>query len=409
MAREPTTSDRPLIALTLLLLLAACAGCDKNKPPPIEPPAAIETTRESAPVENDDDELDKVAPPPAQATAGEVVDRLPRPAPKLSDGVQTATAMPDTSCEELAPDNNFKLARKIDVITHSTTKGEAEQTLELCVFNRWVQRSDPELSQRTGRKHHYVAAFPGNNVSSWTSREISRGDLGLPEEGAKGLAAGWAALIATGVAKWPAVAVVSGRFYGGELGEEIHYLRRGRVLLQKSGRWTWEPLTERAFATLDTTWLQKKCEDATAAQSNLCKTAAERIQRTLAQANMRQRRRKARLAGKDDPTTKRPKSRRNQKKKLPANPLTYTDDPDPHAAWLRDGRQALAQGNSKLAIRNALRVFVACGESSKQATALIAEANKKAKVAAPRVQPMSKGGQLCEPLPDKPPPKDRKP
>ena len=411
-----------LVATAIIIAIALVVGCGKQPPAPIELPTATPSIpggttpgaalpdRGNLDQDNPNTDDGNPAPPPAGATVGEVVSPLPRPAPRLFDGSTTATALPDISCEELAPGKEFKLARKLEVVSLATEKGEADQTLELCLFNRWLPRTDPELPQRTGRKHHFVAAFPGTSVASWTTREVQRSELGLPDSDASGLGAGWAAVIATGVPQWPAVGVVSARFYGGELGEAVHYLRRGRVLLQEAGRWLWKPLTERAFATLDRAWLQGKCAAATNAETDACAEAADRIARYAKQADARAKVRQTRLSAKPGRAkgkrAKRGKKSRNKAKR--GAPQRYPDDTDPHAAWLRDGRAALAAGNPKLAIRNVLRALVICGETGKDAMALIRAANKRSKVWTPRISPLQKAHSLCEPLPDKPAPRDRK-
>ena len=395
------------------LVFALLAGCGKDAPRPIAPPSepgAAPTGNAPAANADDDEEDDEdraaAVPAPKGATPGDVLPPLPKLPARLYDGGVTASAMPEISCEELAPEKGFGLAKKIDVIAVGKTKADGDQTLELCQFNKWEQRTDAELAARTGRRHHFVAAFPGTTVASWTTKEITRGQLGLHEGGGTGLGAGWATVIATGVPQWPAIAVVSARFFGGPLSEEVHYLRRGRVLLQSRGRWTWAPLTERAFSTLDVGHLQKQCESASGEAGDQCANAAERVAKALDAEKDRVKLRAARLAGKADPGSK--PSKRRKKKASSDNPLTYDDDPDPHAGWLRDGRKALKDGDEKLAIRNALRVLVACGESSKEAHELIVEAQKQAKQERPRVQPPGKHPPLCEPLPDKPPPSDRK-
>jgi len=317
----------------------------------------------------------------------------------LFDGTTSAAALPDVSCEELAPEKGFVLTRKLEVLTPPAKKGDAIQTLELCLFHKWNKRLENEIGQRTGRRHHFVAAFPGSTAASWTSKEVLRTDLGLNEAGAKGLAAGWAAIVPTRVPKWPAVAVVSARFYGGELGEEVHYLRRARVLLKSGGRWTWAPLHERAFATLDPRHLKARCADTANAEAAPCTDVNGRILRAAKQAVSRLKKRKARLAGKAD---------RKRKRSRKGAPNAYKGDPDPQASWLRDGHKALNKGDSKLAIRNALRVFAVCGETSRPAADLISKAAKRSKLSLDQVRPNQKAHDLCAPLPDKDPPKERK-
>ncbi len=401
----------PLTVVALFAFLAATVSSCGKEPAPLEPPAPSGTAAAPAePAEPAKPARKRPQPraepvaPPSGATVGEVAPAVPRPAPKLFDGVTSAAALPDVNCEDLATEKGYTLARKVEVLSPPAGKGEAVRTLELCQFNRWLKRTDDEIGQRTGRRHLFVAAFPGAKVASWTSPEIERRDVVLGEPEAVGLAAGWAALIPTGVPQWPAIAVTSARFYAGPLGEKVHYLRRARVLIEKAGRWTWSPLHERAFGTLDVAWLKGRCEGDENAARPACQQAAATIAADAKAAGAREGLRKRRLAGKSDPGTKPPRKRGKLRLKLKA----YKEDADPQGAWLRDGRLALAAGDTKLALRAALRMHAVCGEPVEEADTLIRAALKKAKLKAPTIRPPNKLATICEPLADKAPPKERK-
>lgn len=407
----------------LIIGLLAAVGCG-NKPAPIELPhdrTAAQPASDldpkapaKAPPRADDNKSagqPDAVPAPSGATVGDLMPPLPRPAPRLFDGRTSAPALPDISCEDLAPGQGFTLARKIEVLTAPLQKGKAVETLELCQFNKWLARKDDEVASRTGRTHHFAAAFPGTQVASWTSAEVERRELGLDEKLDAGLAAGWAGLIPTGVPRWPAVAVVSARMYAGPLNEDVVYLRRARVLTQKAGRWVWEPLLERVFSTLDAAHLQAQCELAANAEVPACKAAVERIAVDAKQAEGRAHTRKRRLAGKQDAHGARPPAahKKADKSNKSHDPLAYAEDADPQAAWLRDGRHALKTGQADAAIGHALRVFAVCGESTDAAAALLKGALQKAGTKPlPQVRPSPKQAELCEPLPDKAPPKERK-
>ena len=339
-----------------------------------------------------------VAEMPAAATAGDVLPPLPTAARRLASRKLALPLLPSVSCGALAPDREFKLGPRLEVVRRPKKDGEPAGTLELCLFNRWLKRADDELPQRTGRLHHFVAAFPGDEVAAWTSDELKRAPVNARPEWSLPKAAGWSALIATGIPDRPALAVVSGRYYDGLLGEEIHWRREARVLKRSKGRWAWVPLAALDFVSLDTTALLAACQREETEGDKACLGADELVEAHRRDAAQRGQVRQTRLAA--------AKARRKRGMRAKARGLKpYVGDPDPQAAWLRDGRAALAQGRWRSAIEHALRIDMACGEPVREAHNLLVAGMKKGGVRMEKSVPPPRMTPLCEPLFDKPGPK----
>ena len=353
-------------------------------------------------------------PLPPKVTPGDV---LPAPPPlprRLTGGgggaAGAAAQLPAVSCARMAPDGTFKLSRLIEVArlgrdvsttlntpTKQRKKGAANKktskkveaartgTLELCLFHKWRAREPGENRTHTGRVHHFVAAFPGSDVTSWTADELTRTPSSLPED-ALWLSAGWAALLPTGLPDRPALAVVSGRFYDGALGEEVHYIRKARVLQMHRGRWAWVPWMSRRYKTLDVEHLRKACKKR---GTTGCRRAAARIASAERGAARRLKARASRLAGR-------------------ASTKVGKGSPDPQSAWVAAGRKILREGRWQEAIDLALRAEVVCGEAGRDARRLIGRALRIGKVKPELSEPPVNRRPLCEPLSDKAPPRTRK-
>ncbi len=360
-------------------------------------------------------------PLPPKVTPGDVLPPVPPLPRRLAGPGAVAGAgpqLPAISCVRMAPDGSFKVSRHIevarlgrDVATTLNTptprppdkqkpsnKDPSEKknaaasksststgVLELCLFHKWRTREAGENRTHTGRVHHFVAAFPGSDVTSWTADELHRTPETLPADAAW-LSAGWASLLPTGLPDRPALAVISGRFYDGKLGEEVHYVRRARVLQMHNGRWAWVPWMNRTYKTLDIEHLRTACERGSTPG---CRRAAARIASAQAGATKRLKQREARLGGRGH------------------NKVT-NDTPDPQSAWIAQGRKMLREGRWKEAIDVALRAEVVCGEAVSDARRVMGRALQIGKVKAEQSEPPVNRRPLCEPLVDKAPPRTRK-
>jgi hypothetical protein len=280
-------------------------------------------------------------------------------------------------------------------------EGDPSGTLELCLFNRWLKRTNEELPTRTGRVHHFVAAFPGDQVASWTSDELKRAPANARPEWVLPKAAGWSALIPTGLPDRPALAVVSSRSYDGPLGEEIHWHREARILKRSKERWAWVPLAALDFVSLDAPALLSACQREETEGDKACLGADERVEAHRRDSAQRGEVRQARMAARLGRKKRRARGKGSKRTALKA----YIGDPDPQAAWLRDGRAALARGRWALAIDYSLRIDMACGEPVREAHALLAVALKKGGGRLEKAVPPSRALALCDPLFDKSGPK----
>ncbi|MCO4763593.1 MAG: hypothetical protein KC502_18930 [Myxococcales bacterium] len=388
-----TVVFRCLIVVSLLL-----GGCgddtQHSTTPKVTPPKTTKPLKARQPA--------KAAPLPKKATPGDVLPPPPTLPRRLASGSGPAPQLPNISCARMAPDGTFKLSRRIEVgrrgaavsttLGTPTRKGDKTKaaktkpgTLELCLFHKWRARERGENRTHTGRIHHFVAAFPGSDVSSWTADELTRIPKKLPTD-ARYLSAGWAALLPTGLPDRPAIAVISGRFYDGILGEEVHYIRKARVLQRHRGRWAWVPWMSRTYQTLDTAHLRTSCKRSGGAG---CRRWAARIAGAERGAARRLKIRDARLKRKGKTKVKK-------------------GDPDPQSYWISEAQHVVREGRWKEAIDLALKSEVVCGEAGRRSRRVIGRALRMGKIKPEIAEPAVNRRPLCEPLSDKPAPKVRK-
>lgn len=392
--------ERPWSGLGIGCLLAAMllSGCGRETGPTTR-------TKATSPVSQPAAATAEAPPPelPAAATAGDVLPPLPKAARRLSAGPDAAPLLPSMPCNALAPDREYKLGQKFEVMRSPTSAAASSGTLELCLFHRWLTRPADELARRTGRVHHFVAAFPGDEVAAWTSDDMERAAANTRPEWALAKAAGWSRLIPTGIPDRPAIAVVSARFYDGPLGEELHWRRQARVLTRHKDRWTWRPLASRDFASLDTAQLVAVCGAAEAEADKACLGADEQVEAARRAAHQRGEQRQARFDSRGDRSDKRRRGKKSAS--VGAKPAEYIGDGDPQSAWLRDGRRALARGDWRSALTHAMYIDMVCGEAVQEAHELLRDALAKGGLKREKALPQLRPVGLCQPLFDKPGPK----
>ncbi len=330
---------------------------------------------------------------PAGQTLGDLLPPLPKAAPRLGFSNGGAPEPSTRDCSDAAP-SGYSLVKRIEVAL-PVAAGQPEQTLQGCILHSL----DGERTDRignTGRKYLLVAVGPDDKKITQEVAALVRPASKLPAERQKAGhdASGWANLIATGDDRQPFLAVISGRFYDGALGEEVHFARASWLLKPAASSWSWQPLLERRFTVTDFEHLRALCEgraDASPADraAGTVQTACEQVEKQAAvhdeQAVARLATRKKRLAGGAGGDAQ--------------------NDADPQSIWLRDAKAALAKGDLDGTMDLALRVDVVCGEAVGAAHSLVREALAANKREPQRAQPAQATAELCEPLSDKPAPK----
>ncbi len=323
-------------------------------------------------------------PPPAEATVGTLIAAEPRPAPRLALEAAPTTKSgtplyPEIPCDQLAPDPGDKLTQRVDVELAAPV-GEEAPRLELCLFGRATARPAPEVNARTGRRHTFVAAFPGSSKASWTADELKFEPESLPAD-ANVSASGWATLLATGNPDSPALAIVSGRFYDGAASEWVYTARQARVLSRKGESWAWQPLGEANVRSLDLAHIDTTCKATPEAEG--CSDLLALAERWRLEADGRDDRRRDRLKGKASPSPK--------------------DEPegDPQSEWLRKGLLAQRAGRPIEAVQAGLHVEMLCGEAVVEARQLYAEAATLRGDSLQRATPRPRSAPLCVPMADR--------
>jgi hypothetical protein len=387
-----------LAAALAVLVLGACGAKPTPQAAPEPVAAAADKTQPAEPVA-------QVAPAPAAApgpepmdlpagqTLGDLLPPLPKPAPRLGFANGGAPEPSGRDCTESAP-SGYSLVKRIEVAVPAAKPGGAETTLQGCILHSL----DGERSDRvgnTGRKYLLVAVGDDNKPISFEVAALSRAVDKLPPERQKAGhdASGWASLIATGDDSQPFLAVTSGRFYDGALGEEVHFARAAWLLKKTGEAWGWQPLLEKRFVINDFEHLHALCEGRADA------SAADRAAGTVAAACPLAERQTAH----DEQAVARLATR---KKRLGGTAGgDAQNDADPQSIWLREAKAALAKGEAAKAIEVALKVDVVCGEATGEAHALVREALAASKRELQRAQPAQTTNDMCEPLSDKPAPK----
>lgn len=387
----------------LMVAAVACAACgnkpaEPEQPAPAPEPAAAVAGKVAAPAPAKAPTLAALDPEPMQLpagqTLGDALPKVPAPAPLLggSGGGGGATVQAKNGCGADLPDD-FVVAKRVEVAFAPAKPGDPAPVLETCLLQKTVERADKVAE--AGKQFSVVAAFADDTKVSFAFEQMVRPAKTLPPERQKSghEGGGWASLIATGDPLRPILAVVSGRFYDGELGEEVHFVRQSRLLQQTPSGWAWQPFAERRHLSLDGDHLRALCAgkaDASAADraAGALQAAcdkAQALESEVAKAEARLATRKKRLAG--------------------AAGGTAATDADPQSIWLRDARGLLQKGDFNGAIETALQADVVCGEAVGEAHAIIKDALAAEKVEPQRPQPALAMNDLCEPLPDKPAPK----
>ncbi len=379
--------------VTALLLVAAC-----GRPAPTLAPGPVhEPVREPAPMPVQAPIAAPVpepaAPPlelPAGTTVGDLLPPLPQPVAPLADASHAALAMPKIGCSDLGPEG-AALVKRVELPLAPKAAGELPGVLEVCLFSKVLEKATPA---GTGKQFIAIAAWPGDAVQQTTFEPLQHAPETLPPERQKAGhdAVTWGTLIATGHPQMPVLAVVSGRFLDGELGEVVDYQREARLLGQ-DGKWA--PFAQRSFATVDLAHLDALC--AGKADASPADRAAGALQAACDRhdalapgaakaANERLTLRAKRLKGAGDAGD-------------------AERDADPQSLWLRDAKKALHKGNGHEAFLLALRVDAVCGEAATEAHALLGEVLAAGQIAPQKPKPAQTLVDLCEPLPDKPAPR----
>ncbi len=390
---------------TACVLLCTGAGCRRHEAGHAPSPAATAAApHQTAAEENGrggpailpllaDLPADPVGLPRGQ-TLGDALPPLPPLPPRL--GQAQPARLPTVAagtCKQGAPPGAILLKRLVLDLASPPTEGPKPQ-LEVCLLQMTTERI--ERAGTSGRRFRAVAVWPDGAQVSQDMRELARLPLRLPADRAQSGHDGsaWATLVATGDPRRPALAIASARFYDGLWGEEVHLLRRAAVLVRKGEAWTWQSVGERASMTVDLPHLRALCKGQ--ATASVADRTAGAVDAACKRVDMVQRRQRgeadARMAT------------RRQRLQGQAGGEAASDA-DPQSIWLRDGRTALAKGETERAIQWALMTDMVCGEAVREAHQLIREALQKAHVTRQASTPVQGTSPLCPPLVDRVPAK----
>lgn len=301
---------------------------------------------------------------------------------------------PEHSCADSEP-AGFDLVKQVTLTLPPATAGQPGQPLSVCLFQKF-QADRPDKNGSTGRVYQLLAVQADGSSIAGDLPELARPPKKLPPERVRGghEATGWAALVPSGDAETPVLAVETGRFYDGALGEEVHFIRHAKVLRKQGAGWAWLPLVERAFSVTDWDHLQALC--AGKAEASDADRAAGALQVACDKVD-------AAEAGREEGRLARLATRKKRLGGAGGGNLEL--DPDPQSLWLRDAKAALRKGEHAKVVELALKADAMCGESAAEAHALIRESLAAANQEAVKAQPAAAMVELCEPLADKPAPK----
>ncbi len=386
-------SHTPWVALFATATLGACHGEPSPQPQPdhaTDGAVPVAAPAKALPVAQQEPPLNL----PAGQTLGDALPQVPALPRRLASGAQAGALVPQTSCADQLP-ADCALAKRLEITVPADKPGEPPTIGEVCLCTNAVERSEADGARATGKQWVVVAAWPGERKAAATFAEARHEPTDLPPERQKAGhdGAAWGSLIATGWPQMPVIAVASARFADGPFGEVVHWQRTAQALHLDAGKLTWQPFAERAFTSLDINHLQALCEgkadaspaDRSGADPAACEPAERAAQGQAQAAADRQALRQKRLKGQG---TERADA-----------------DADPQSMWLREARKQLKAGQWQAAIETALHVDMVCGEATRDAHAIVADALVEGHVTPARVSPNQPLGDLCEPLPDKPAPK----
>lgn len=401
LARLPLPRRQSLRTLGPLLLALLTAACGKDAPvqeKPAAPAPAPAANPANGAVEKKAVAADQGLPEepmalPAGQTLSDLLPAIPLKLPSVGGG--EASAAPEHSCADSEP-AGFELVKQLTLSLPAAKVGEAATPLSVCLFQQVLsERADKNAG--SGRIYQMVATSSDGSSISGELPELRHVPKRLPPERQKAghEGAGWAALVASGDPETPIMAVASGRFYDGALGEEVHFVRLAKVLRRQDAGWAWLPLVERSYAVTDFDHLHALC--AGKADASEADRAAGALQIACDRAEElegpREEARQARLA--------------TRKKRLAGGggAAKVEEDADPQALWLRDARAAAAKGDRPKAVELALKAQAMCGEASAEAQAAVRQALASQQLEPVKVQPNQPTLELCEPLLDKAAPK----
>ncbi len=385
--------------LVCLVFAGLAVACDKTRAPPKSKRAAANAAAsapESAEAPATLAVPDPSEPPlalPSGTTLGDALPPLPKAAPRLSTGDLSGAAVAAQSCADIAP-AGFVLVKRYEITVPAGVKGAPPNVIETCILAKPAERKD-KWSQ-AGKEFLAIATWPPDKQTQIVLPEMQRPAISLPPERQKAGhdATGWGTIVATGNPDMPALAIASARFFDGLYGEQVFFRRDARVLRSVAGALQWQPLEVRDFVTIDLDHLHNLCEgkaeaspaDRAGPQPGACAKMEQLAESHAAGAQKRLDDREARLKGQ-------------------GSEKVTAQEGDPQSIWLRDGRKALTAGDYATAADMALRVHAVCGEAAKPALALMSDVVAARHLTAARTQPNQTTADLCEPLPDKDPPK----
>lgn len=401
LARLPLPRRQSLRTLGALLLALLTAACGKDAPvqdKPAAPAPAPAANPANGAVQKKAVAADQGLPEepmalPAGQTLSDLLPAIPLKLPSVGGG--EASDAPEHSCADSEP-AGFELVKQLTLSLPAAKAGEAATPLSVCLFQQVLsERIDKNAG--SGRIYQMVATASDGTSISGELPETRHVPKRLPPERQKAghEGAGWAALVASGDPETPVMAVASGRFYDGALGEEVHFVRLAKVLRRQDAGWAWLPLVERSYGVTDFEHLHALC--AGKADASEADRAAGALQIACDRAEElegpREEARQARLA--------------TRKKRLAGGggAAKAEEDADPQALWLRDALAAAAKGDRPKAVELALKAQAMCGEASAEAQAAVRQALASQQLEPVKVQPSQPTLELCEPLPDKAAPK----
>lgn len=331
---------------------------------------------------------------PAGQTLGDLLPPVPPMPRRLTTGPLTGAATAQTDCGDVLP-AGCALSKSIELTLPGAKADDPPQMAQVCLCMRTTDRPDSQRAASPGKQVVAVAVWPGDKRAEAVFAEAKYDAKTLPAARQKSGhdAAAWGALIATGWADVPVLAVASARFYDGQFGHEAVWNRSAQTLHVIDGQPAWKPLETRTYTSTDLEHLQALCDGAAdwspadrgGPNADACvlhdQLAADLAVAAAARLQTRQKRLKGQ--GTESPAT----------------------DDDPQSIWVREARKQQKAGKWQDAITTALRADAICGEAATEAHAVLSDALRDGHVQPLKSQPAQPLTTLCEPLPDKAAPK----